>query len=437
MRSTYSLLALIIFFMLQPLKGSGQGTYPAYGIGDRFPEHVFIVWDGERTMPFQLSSWRGKHIIIDLWNVYCSGCISGIKKLDSLQKVFKGDLKILLVTKNSKEQVEKLFARKVLQRTDLPMVVDDTMLYDRFFPHDGDPLHVWIDTSGMIRYVANGYNTSVQNITKFLKGEALNVAHQSKLADFNAAKPLIAEAATRLQFYTAAYSLFTRGLQNMVNAERIEVLKDPATGQPSALKALNASRLSLLELAFNYSLYGFELNQHALTHNPRILLQSARADSLQMPTNADLLDAWKESNLFCYELFLRGKNQGDFYKWMQQDVQRFFELYPSIEFREADCLVLTELEKDECCVLNGSLENGGITGPVYEGRPKMLATMKTLVYGTQDWYLPIEDETCMHTNVAIRFAGPLHSIEALNEALASYGLCVRKAKRRTAFLVIR
>lgn len=429
----------IFILLLTAFCASAQVNTGAYSIGDKFPNYTFNVFTADSSLQFTIDSYKGKNIIFDLWDVHCSGCISGIKKLDSLQKLFPDKMKIILVTKNSREQVEKLFSKKDVGRPDLLSVVGDTTLYDTFFPHDGDPLSVWIDDTGIIRYITGGYNTTVDNIIRFFKKERLNVAHQTKLKDFNSANPLIEEAAARLKFYTAAYSLFTLGLQDIVNTNRIEILNDQTNGKPYSLKALNASRLVLYQLAFNKELYGFDLNMFRLQKNNRIILASRRADSLKTPNEVEQLDTWRSKNCFCYELYLPHENSADFFKWMQQDLQRFFNLESNIQLIKAECLILSETKNSN----SGSLKDISLNQTKlsksgrYNKRERMTTSMKELIYLTQDFNLPLVNEITSHPDISIKLPSQISSIKELNDILSKYGLSLSKGIRKIKYLVIK
>jgi thiol-disulfide isomerase/thioredoxin len=428
-----TLLCGLCFF-----KSNAQEKDSSYLIGDKFPEYVFNATQKDSSYQFTLSKYQGKNVIIDLWNVYCAGCIGGMKKLDSLQKIFKETLQIILVTKNSKEQVEKLFSRKNLQRPDLPIVVADTIAYDVFFPHDGDPLHVWIDTSRVIKYITGGYNTTAENIKKFMNNEPLKVSFQAKLKNYDAAKPLIDEASTRLKFYTAAYSIFTKGLHNVINTYRIEILKDKISGEPYSIKAINATALTLYQIAFNRKLYGVDLNMFQLVKNNRIILDSERADSLIMPREIDHLDPWKNSNMFCYELSLPIEKSSQIFSWMQQDLLRFFTLDVSIQKRRSPCLILINTEKGISSEHKHSMPLYGQGDCLpYAKRKQMGKTIESLIYLTQNFNLPFVDQTSIDTDLSIPLPSKVNSIDEVNRLLKNYGLMLVKEVREIDFLIIK
>lgn len=434
-------LTLTILWSLCLMQTYAQENNGSCLIGDKFPEYTFTATNKDSSYQFTLDTYKGKHVIIDLWDVYCAGCISGIQKLDSLQKFFNETLQIILVTKNSKEQVDKLFSRKNLRRPDLPMIIGDTTVYDVFFPHDGNPLHVWIDTSRIIRYITGGYNTTPENIRKFMNKESLNVSFQTKLKDYDPARPLIDEATNRLKFYTTTYSIFTKGLHNIVNLYGIQILRDKNSGDPYSIKVINATPLTLYQIAFNRKLYGIDLNMFQFTKNNKIILDSERAASLIMPKEIDRLDSWKDSSLFCYELLLPIEKSSQIFQWMQQDLHRFFDLNVSIQKRQLPCLILITTEKTKNGVGIKSKDSVQLYNQddylPYKKRKQMAKTIEALIYLTQNFNLPFVDETNATTNLSIPLPSKVNSIDELNQILIKYGLLIVQETRKIELLIIK
>lgn len=412
----------------------GQVLHKSLQIGDRFPDYRFTAIAQDSSYEFTLREFENKNIIISLWDIYCSSCISGMQKLDSLQKVFEKDFQIILVTKNTKEQVDKLFKRRNFQRADLPLVVADSIVYDIFFPHNGVPLHIWIDTSRTIRYITSGYNTTINNMKKFLQNEPLPVALQSTINDYDASKPLIVEASGRLRYYTTAYSIFTRGLHNVINSCRIEFSRDSISGEPYSIKFINGSPLTLFQIAFNRRLYGLDLNMFRLIKNNRMILASGRAKSLVMPKVIESIDTWKDSNLCCYEFVIPSAKAGDFFTWMQQDLCRYFDLDVRIRKVKAPCLTL--INSANKSVANPPAQNRNIAYR-YKKRKQMARFIESLVYLTQDFHLPFMDKTSIDTNLSIPLPPEVKSIDELNRILKSNGVELVRRFEEVELLVIK
>lgn len=418
---------------------SAQSEVDPYGIGDTFPDYKFTAHSADSAFEFSIDSFRGKAVIIDLWDVHCIGCLYGIKKLDSLQKLFPEQLRIILVTKSTREEVEELFETKI-DRPDLISVTGDTMLYDYFFPHSGDPLGVWIDEEGIIKYITPGYNTTAENLVKFFNHETLSVSYQGKLKNFNVSGPLINEVASRLKYYTVAYSVLTVGMQDLINTFRIEISRDTLHGVPYLLKSINSSRLTLYQLAYNHELYGVDLNMFRLQKNNRIILASTRAKRLEPPLAIEDLDRWRSENSFCYELFLPNVTEFRFYSWMQQDLKRFFQFDVSIRWIRAKCLILKDMKAGS----HNALERRNIPRKLKsESKTRdnkinlKRGRLQALIYLTQDLGLPLIDETNLDSNLSIKLPNSMNDLDEINSILVEYGLALSIESRRTKFLVIK
>src|SRR5579875_571286 len=117
---------------------SAGDTMPALKINN-------LASPSEKEISFQ--ELNGKLIILDFWNVRCLACIHAFPKLDSLQKLFASQIQIVLVTKNSKTQINEMLSHVKTRLPDLPCIVNDTLL-NQLFPHEGEPFQVWIAPDG-------------------------------------------------------------------------------------------------------------------------------------------------------------------------------------------------------------------------------------------------------------------------------------------------
>jgi thiol-disulfide isomerase/thioredoxin len=98
---------------------------------------------------------NNKALLVDFWFTACSSCIESFPKLDSIQKEYKDDLNILLVTFETKEKVLKIFNTiKRISHVKLPSVVADTLMH-LIFPHVSAPHEIWIGKDGKIKAITD------------------------------------------------------------------------------------------------------------------------------------------------------------------------------------------------------------------------------------------------------------------------------------------
>lgn len=99
-----------------------------------------------------LSSFAGKLIILDFWDLHCGSCINMFPSEDSLQRQFKNELQFILITPDDKSKVEaflKQWDSAHSEELSIPIVTQDKLLC-RLFRHWYIPHYVWIAPTGKI-----------------------------------------------------------------------------------------------------------------------------------------------------------------------------------------------------------------------------------------------------------------------------------------------
>ena len=140
----------------------------------------------------RLSDFIGtKALLIDFWFSYCPACLESFPKLDSIQKEFKDDLNILLVTYEPKEKMLGTFNRfDRIKHIKLPSVFSDTLL-NLIFPHRSSPHEIWIDKHGEIKAITDHTEVNRANISALIAGRDLNLPVKKDNMDYSAELPLI------------------------------------------------------------------------------------------------------------------------------------------------------------------------------------------------------------------------------------------------------
>jgi len=176
---------------------SNAKTVQSLNIGDKVPEISFDDMINYNHSTAKISQFRGRPIIIDFWATWCSNCVNNFPHLDSLNKIFNGDIQFLLInsknTGDSKAKAlglfDKLKTRNVNGNFSLPSTVGDT-LADKLFQHTMIPHYVWIDPNGIIKYVTSSEEVNYDNLNDFKKGNAIAVHLKKDIFNFDPQKPL-------------------------------------------------------------------------------------------------------------------------------------------------------------------------------------------------------------------------------------------------------
>ncbi len=124
---------------------SGKTIKPLY-IDDPLPNISFGKMINYKDSTAYLSDFKGKLILFDFWFTHCSICLEAMPKLDSLQRLYGRHLQIIMVTKNTRQQVMPVITKwEQLHHAQwkIPMVVSDTTLY-KYFRHRYEPHYAWL-----------------------------------------------------------------------------------------------------------------------------------------------------------------------------------------------------------------------------------------------------------------------------------------------------
>ncbi|MFD0764528.1 TlpA family protein disulfide reductase [Mucilaginibacter lutimaris] len=173
-----SVALLCLFFKV----AAHAQTEPVYlKVGDKMPDveiKKIMNWNRKTA---RISDFRGKMIVLDMWNSFCGSCIAGFPKLDSLQRRYKDKLQVLLVNPSSDNETVRSM-KIVIDRMNswsdkpfkLPIVFRDSII-SRNFDFYGVPFSVWIGPDGTIVAIPKLGESIEANIDKVLAGEKINV----------------------------------------------------------------------------------------------------------------------------------------------------------------------------------------------------------------------------------------------------------------------
>ncbi|WP_341832906.1 TlpA disulfide reductase family protein [Sphingobacterium thalpophilum] len=129
-------------------------------VGDRLPDKFWStsylgLKDGN-TAEFNFHQSKGKFILLDFWATWCTVCVKGFPKIDSLHRALKDNIAIVLVNqkgnRDTKESVAAFFERyhnRFPYAMDMPQIYQDTIL-NQYFQHRSIPHYVLISPQGRV-----------------------------------------------------------------------------------------------------------------------------------------------------------------------------------------------------------------------------------------------------------------------------------------------
>jgi len=159
-------------------------------IGMQMPNHQFAETINAPIDNLSIADYRGKLLILDVWNKGCSSCVRLFPHMQEMQDKFGDKLQIVLVntktrlSKDSKDNIVKVLDKvreRIGKPITLPMVLNDENL-DAFIPTTGVPYEVWIGPDGKVIGLTQAEDVNEQNIQRVLNGEKIKFIHVQYLA---------------------------------------------------------------------------------------------------------------------------------------------------------------------------------------------------------------------------------------------------------------
>ncbi len=415
----------------------GQQILPAaLKPGDRCPDFAAPSVINHSGNTLKLSDFKGKLIILDFWDIWCSACIASFPHMDSLQAQFKDKIQIILVTYNTEQQVRGLMKHSALARgTKLPIIVNDVLFNTAFPPKN--PHHVWISTDNEVLAITEPYNATVEHINAVLDGGKLNLNILPANVISGTDQPLFARDKSLFMNHLRQYSIFLSRTPNFMNLAG-GVQTDSASGKITRIEFYNRPVLDLYRYAFgglreDFNQFGVSLDR------TRIMVETRDSLRFREPGDNNLMDHWLNENTFCYESMVPPALSDNLQKIMQQDLERFFGIKGSIEKRKIKCLVLNKSDR------NISLHTGSDDQPVmitsegiYIYRNKPISKLVTDMEALMNFKWAIADQTGIKGNIDLDIQSKaFSSLETAKEELRKHGLNLTEQYTDVELLVIK
>ena len=321
-------------------------------IGDTLPAFSSAIRNyGKKTITN--ADLKNKLTILDFWTVNCGACIAAMPKMKTLKDHYGDALQIILVTPNTTAQVEALAKKnRIVKENTLPSIVGDSQVFRRF-NFQTVPTHIWLDSNGKVRYIADGWDTNDSTIMAYLRGADPKIVQKVEDRHFDYRR--IIRLLTKDNPYAPLlqqYSFFMGKIEGTRDMATFE--QDSITQDLLLITLINNFPLELFEFAFKRS--------YEVVHdNRRWVLEGKSASALVEPKEQNKKSQWRNAHMFTYQLKPPADKRKDALLFMQQDLNRFFGVNARIEKREMPCLALVKLptwrtepilQKDTVCGYN-------------------------------------------------------------------------------------
>lgn len=445
-------------------------------IGDQMPDLPFGTVVNNYTGKNKFSELKGKLVILDFWNTWCSSCMDNFPHMEALQKEFGDKIQILLINpKETAKQVTDYFQKNKKKYPNLPsIVVDQSQIVKellRLFPSREIGHQVWIDPNGIIKLRGAPLNNTSENIRAALDGKPIFILKdQGTVPTFDKDYPYHKLLGDFISTSVSYGSFFTRFNNEYVATlgSRVENLTDSNTN------TRRNTYMNVEIMGFYHFVFGELLRkqQAKILYGPGPKSAAADCSSYILPKDtlrytSALLDV-KYANVqdymqrkFCYEQVVPGNLSAEKQKqYMLEDLNRYFgNLYGTeakLEKRIVPCYVLVRTsEKDKLAskaTVSSSKQLASSNGTFIKREKTSLGIIEEAMMtspGLSSLFLQnnkngmaslLLNETGFDRDKYIDLTLPvsksLKTIEDLRKALLPYDLDIQIAEREIQFVVI-
>jgi thiol-disulfide isomerase/thioredoxin len=391
-------------------------------IGDKVPDTYFQVsnYKDKRT---KLSDFKNKLIILDLWGTYCGSCIEAMPGIEQLQNQFKDSIQVIMVTKNSNEEVRKCALRSENVRNNhLPFINGKENLAG-LFDLSFVPQYVWIDRSGIIKYISEEADVSAKNISGFLVDKELDFKVKTTIPDANEHDPLMTQMYPYIGKHFSIYSYlapidFDKYVTKTFIRNGLDLKNEKyVTGTGFNFK-------SLYQMAYGFS------DSKPLS-NDRIILNFK-----------DSTNYYAASKGYIYEIITNDDiPKGRVLKYIQTGLDLSFNVDSRLENRPVTCLVFKRINNGRNCYTAKKDTNF-----FDKSNDTLKVTMRLgdffeMINATAFGFAPphsIIDETGIDSKTIVDFKMCINfdNMDDVRKSIAPYGLTVDKTERRMDCIVI-
>jgi thiol-disulfide isomerase/thioredoxin len=427
------ILLLFVYAVLSDICSNAQ----ALNIGDNCPDLVLNNVMNYPTTRITLSQFKTRLTVLHIWATDCVPCIKMLPGLDSLQKQFGNKIQIIAVNKESLGFTKEFFAkRKSIRLPAIPFATGDVRI-EQLFPQEFGPIGVWLDSGLVVRYITYGQNTTAANISAFLEGRKPDMLQLVKL---EANKTLSDTSGLYFYSYLSPYvpgkNRASRSQKGELQNGKIYITEE------------GGEIISLIQTAITGAT-GFQFAAYDSTilevKNSTGYFPPSRKNGMQE------LNDWEKKWRFNYYLMMPATDREKAYRFMLQDICRYFQIEASIEKRCVYQLVLVKNGNMEKLKSRGGmpvdkLKASSIRSPNSDPLRYMINMPFDDFYKRMNafcsayFHLPLLDETEFSGNIDIRLsATALDSgdLSVLRAELNNWGMNILKLPRMKEVLVIR
>jgi thiol-disulfide isomerase/thioredoxin len=407
-------------------------------IGKPFPNYTINNVQNYRSSTISINELRGRHVILEFWNKYCSACFVALPKASEFSIKYGDKLSLIAIGAQDDEQRIQVLYEKINERFKLNMTVAfDSALFNRVVPL-GVPHLVWIDRQGIVKAITSGEELTHLNVQHFLSDEPFLFRDYSAKATakgrqgYDRRKPFLIDGngGGAMDFsYRSVLAQYKLGMptsglvKNITSAVRESGVQGCAT----------LTELYLLAYT-GYSVWTDEDPVYS-RFSPHIILQLKDTSGFSFDYTTGKGVYWYSQIVPLYKA-----TPEYLMRVMQNDLENYFEYDVQIEERDVPCWILTSTRQSRAALKSKSTDQSRDyleqIGLKLTNVPIKHA-MHNIFYKHLIGQIPIVDETGIISNIDIELEAYLDSIPDIQKKLREKGLILTRGKRPMRVIVIR
>lgn len=282
-------------------------------IGDKVPGFVFNHVQNHSSSSLKLSDYKGRLVVLDFWATWCTSCLHSFPKMDSLQRVFGDQLKVLLIdtksTRDDSEKVKTFFTKwevRTGKKLSLPSVVMDTIA-DRLFPHQLIPHYVWISREGRVLAFSSAGAVTAANIRTALDGKELSFTMKK---DQDAGRPLFSNPDIPVE-NLLSYSILVKGwFDGLPSGNRIREKEGVICGR-------NMTNTSLLDMYFTVA-----RNIDTSLKPEQFIVITKDSSELFAPLGSEERSEWYKEHAYSLDVIVPPRDAKNLFERMLEELNR-------------------------------------------------------------------------------------------------------------------
>lgn len=418
--------------MLLPIFcGAQSPPVRALSIGDTVPDITLTNVYNYPDSVIRLSDLKGKLVILDFWATWCGSCIEAFPKMQELQEDFGEKLQVILVNTYEGDSIQRVksFLNKFKQRTgqniELPFSLLQSSLHE-YFPFKFIPHYVWIGKDGKMIAITSQNEINKENIETTYNGDVSYLHKKEDLLDFDSDRPLFMDNDSSNSNRFIYRSILTGYIEGVGTGSGIDRGID---GRITRFYMLNNSPMSLLRNAYAGNM-NFPSN--------RLFIESKNADLFRR-TNPDNSSIY--NNSYCYEIIIPPAGKEELQEYLQQDIERFFNVTVRKEVRKVKCLIIKKTAKSNNIVSKDGVPIVDINKSSHKNflQNQPLSAFITILNGlAATRQMPLIDETKISNNIDLQLPFQFQQLNLpdLKSFLIRSGFKVSEGYRKVEVLLI-